>query len=157
LGGLARFTGVKRPTTSSKKEVAIAPFAVGEQREVGRLGNHLTNVANGLGEQFLVSLTTLERPEKTAGAFHDDNRPAFGFSRWSVMMDFGVQFVPFQNLLEKLMTQTIQKQHLFDTRQTPFPCLDTVFRHMEGAASSVDTQSFMNGRQDLLNTAQRRP
>ena len=54
------------------------------------------------------------------------------------------------------MTQTVQEQHVFDTRQAVFPVLDTVFGYVEGTASGVDAQSFVNGGQDLLNTALRR-
>jgi len=77
-------------------------------------------------------------PQKAASSFHDDYRPSFGFSWRSVVMDFGIQFISFQDLLEKLMAQTVQKQHVFDTRQAAFPLFDTVFGYAEGTTSGVD-------------------
>lgn len=73
------------------------------------------------------------------------------------MMHLGVEFISFQQLLQELMAQAVQKEYLFDTRQTTFPLLDAVLGNMEGAASSIDAQPFVNGGQNLLHPTEWRP
>ena len=107
--GTADVTGSDHLLADLKEQSAIASFAIGEEDQVLGLFNHLAEGLHGAFEQIDLTPPTFQFPDETAGAIHQDNGPTFGSKGWLVLAHFRIQLIPFNQLLDELMTQGVQQ------------------------------------------------
>ncbi len=62
--------------TQLKQETPIAPLAIGQQRQITRLLDDVTQKAHGIFNQLAVFPSTLHVPKKTCRPIHQHNRPS---------------------------------------------------------------------------------
>jgi len=107
--GTAHLAGSDHLLADLKEQSAIASFAIGEKGQILGLFNHLAEGLHSIFEQVGLTWPTFQFPDETAGAIHQDNSPTFRSKRWLILAYFRVQLIPFNQLLDELMTQGVQQ------------------------------------------------
>ena len=107
-----------QPAAANLKEPgARAPFAIGDETEIAGRLNHLGEGLHRYFEEGPVFFTTVQFPGEPTRPVHQHDRPAFRLQRRDVGLDFRVPFIAFDELLQKLVTERVEAQPLFQTRE----------------------------------------
>ena len=90
-------------TAQLKQETPIAPLPIGQQGQITRLLDDLTQEPHGFFKHLAVFATTVHLPQKTCRPIHQHHRPSLGRVRGDLLVHSGVQLIAFNDLLQKLM------------------------------------------------------
>ena len=113
LLGASAFASAQGLTTELKQETSIAPLAIGQQRQITRLLDDLTQEPHGFFKHLAVFPSTVHVPQKTGRPIHQHHGPALGRVRGDLLMHSGGQLIAFNELLQKLMRQGEQEEGFF--------------------------------------------
>ena len=141
--------------TDSEQVVPIPTFSIRQQCQGLRLLDDLDQCLDRLLKERLRSFATSQFPDEARGAVHQHDGPTFGLLRGAVLMNFGVQLIPFNELLQKLMAQRIEKQVLFEITQTPHPARDAFLADVERPARRIDSHPVVERIEDRADPAER--
>ena len=105
LLGASSFAGAQGLTTQLKSETPIPPLPIGQQRQITRLLDDLTQEPHGFFKHLAVFPSTVHVPKKTGRPIHQHHGPSLGRVWGDLLMHSGVQLIAFNDLLQKLMRQ----------------------------------------------------
>jgi hypothetical protein len=100
-------------TTQLKQEIAIASLAIRQQGEIARLLDDLAQESYSFFKQRAVFPSTVHVPQKTCRPIHENNGPSLRLVRCDLLVDSRIEFISFDELLQKLMRQGKQEQGFF--------------------------------------------
>ena len=100
-------------TTQRNQETPIPPLPIGQQRQIARLLDDLTQEPHGFFKHRAVFPSTGHVPQKTCRPLHEDNGPSLRLVRRDLLLDSRVECISFNKLLQKLMRQGKQEQGFF--------------------------------------------
>jgi hypothetical protein len=107
------FASAQGLATQLKQETPIPPFAIGQERQITRLLDDLTQEPHGFFKHLAVFPSTVHVPQKTGRPIHQHHRPSLGRVRGDLLMHSPVQLITFNELLQKLMRQSEQEERFF--------------------------------------------
>ena len=70
------FAGVEGLTTEFKQETPIPPLPIGQQRQITRLLNDLTQQPHGFFQHLAIFPSTVHVPQKTGRPIHQHHGPS---------------------------------------------------------------------------------
>ena len=134
---------------------SLTSLAIGQQRQVTGLLHDTAQQAYRLRKELAVFASTSHRPKKACGPVHQDHRPAWRLVGCNVFPDSGVQCIPFDHLVEKLMGQGIQQKGLLQATEAFLPAIDAIFADPIEASRCVDPHPFRKRRQHVHHNGDR--
>jgi hypothetical protein len=138
-----------------EQNIAISALAIRNQGEFLRLVNEQFQCSQCFFKEFAILPAASEFPKKTAGPVHKYNSPAQGLIGGSILSDFCIDLIAFDDEFEVGMKQSVKKQHLFDPVEAGFPIDKGVLRHIKGSARGIESKAFGSGFDYLNYNAQR--
>ena len=82
-----------------KQETPIAPFTIGQERQIACVLDDITQQMHGLLKELAILASTAHLPQKTAGPVHQHQSPSLRLVRSDVLLDSRIQLIPFNELL----------------------------------------------------------
>jgi hypothetical protein len=113
LLGASSFAVAQGLPTELKQDTAISSLAIRQQGEIAGLRDDLAQESYSFFQQLAVFPSTVHVPNKTCRPIHEDNGPSLRLVRRDLLMDSRVEFISFNELLQKLMRQGKQEQSFF--------------------------------------------
>jgi hypothetical protein len=113
LLGSSSFAVAQGLTTELKQDTAISSLAIRQQGEIAGLLDDLAQESYSFFKHLAVFPSTVHVPQKTCRPIHEDNGPSLRLVRRDLLMDSRVEFISFNELLQKLMRQGKEEQSFF--------------------------------------------
>jgi hypothetical protein len=107
---LSRATAAPRANdrlANLKEYEAIPPFPIGDECQVVGLLHHVRERLDRLPKKGPIVFATTQVLDKATGAIHENDGPARRISRGLIRIDFRVEFVAFNHLVQKLMAHSV--------------------------------------------------
>ena len=155
LAGASSFAGLDQFMTNLKQNASIPALPIGDQGNIPRSGNEVTQCSEGFPEQLSIFPPTLELPKEAAGSVHEHHRPSLGFIGGSVLAHSRIDLITFDDEFEKVMKQGIKKESSLDSGKAPLPVKQGILCHLKSSAGCIQAQPLGSGCDRLDDKADR--
>src|SRR5262249_3734923 len=85
-------------TTQLKQEIPIPPLPIGQERQIARLLDDLTQETHGFFKELAVFPSTVHLPQKAGRSIHQDDRPSLRLIWSHLLVDACIQLIIFNHL-----------------------------------------------------------
>ena len=141
--GTTWLASTNRFAANGKEQIAIPSFAIGDERQIAGLGDDLGQSLHSVAKEGLIAFATLQLSEKTRGSLHQNNCPTLRFCWRTILMYARIEFIAFNDRLQKVVTKGIEHQQLLECCHPFHPAIDAVFGNPKDACHCIDAAAFV--------------